>query len=929
MEIRLILPLFPKYPPYFPKSVIAPFLLLLTVLISSAAAAAAAENPSISYSQYCNDVVPEIPLSPFTHPFRDSASLTINYAHFTYTTRENAETTPSRFNRLPNNLLFITKSSEETQDDAVFKLKGALDLRGFQFQRHFRNYSRRGLRLVHYRPPRIPVDSLGYRAGFHGFAFHGFWNSTSGKLCMVGQGNEGRYRYFFGVFKVNYSNKSSIFDSFVNGTLELLNADGKFVESLSILGVNSRKYEFKLIDKEIEKNVFKEFDHLSGVSLGLNGTGEMCDMIRKNRFFELEYKSDCESENCDVLHGEKGNFTLPRSLIFDKIECSESGFVRNFMIFGSSEVRLGFEPNATLVAEGKWDGEKKRLDMVGCRILDGAGTVGDCSVRLSLRFPLVYTMRQRNFIVGELWSSKSLNESGYFGRGEFGNWIRRSAPTGLRYEYDEIENVKRSCARKMIQGGKVGKFPEALSRDMTFSMLVRNRKGDKVFGYCFPLFVGDKYFAQGGLIGEVESTGLMNYSQSNLVNVSFELSFQPLSGLSVSSELSSFGSVKISAEGIYDSKIGHLCMVGCMHVPLRDLKIGRNSSLDCEILVDIQYAPVNAKVGNTIKGTIESMRMKSDPLYFEPFEIVSQSLYSNQAKDSLWTMDLEMTIVLVSSTLTCIFVGLQLFDVQKHPNVLPFISVIMLTVLTLAHMIPLLLNFEALFLTNRNRQNVYLGSDGWLEVNEVLVRVITMVAFLLEFRLLQLTWSAKAKDASQKILWISEKKVLYLCLPLYLAGGLISWFAHLSSRSHGRALRMMQHIAPRQPSIWEDLKSYAGLILDGFLFPQVLFNLFCNTQERALAPSYYVGTTLVRLLPHVYDLYRAHSSVLFALNKIYANPKIDYYSTAWDVIICGVGLLLALLIFLQQRFGGRCFLPKRFRQNLVYERVPVVGTDTE
>lgn len=807
-----------------------------------------------------------------------------------------------------------------------------MDLRGFRLPEHMGNHNRRGLRIVVYRPRGNPVDPFYVDDEIHDFYLSGFWNSTSGKLCMVGSGEERRFSSLFAVFKVNYPNASSIVNSYVNGTLELLTVDSKLVGSLNVLGVNSRSYEYKLINKEIEKNVFRRFDDLSNVSRGLRGTDQVCQLIRRARFFDLEYKSNCERVNCDVVHGGKGSSTLPSSMTVDKIECLESGYVRYLLQFGTAQMKLSSEPSETLVAEGKWDGEKKRLDMVACRIVDGQGTVGDCSIRLSLRFPLVLSVRQRNSLVGEIWSSRSQNESGYFVRVEFGSRTQRvMRPIGVRYEYTEIESAKTSCARKMKHGGKGGKFPNALSRDMGFVMSVRNRKGESVSGYFSPLFVGDKPFSRGGAFGEGESTGPVSYSQGNLVNASYELVFRPLHGLNISRELPSFSSLRISAEGIYDSNLGHLCMVGCLYVPLPYVKFGRNSSLDCEILVDIQYHPLNAKVGKVINGTIQSKRMKSDPLYFEPLEIVSRSLYTSQAKESLWTMDLEMTMVLVSDTLACIFVGLQLIYVQKHPKMLPLISVLMLTVLTLAHMIPLILNFEALFLSNRNRQNVYLGTDGWLEVNEVLVRVITMVAFLLEFRLLQLTWSAKAKDERQKTLWTSEKKAFFLCLPLYLFGGLVAWFAHPSSKSHGRALLFLPDNKPnpQRQSFWGELKSFAGLIRDGFLFPQILFNLFSDARERALAPSFYVGTTLVRLLPHVYDLYRAHSSVLFSLNKVYANPKMDYYSTAWDIIICGVGLLLAFLIFLQQRFGGRFFLPKRFRQNLVYEKVPVVNSDAE
>ena len=76
-------------------------------------------------------------------------------------------------------------------------------------------------------------------------------------------------------------------------------------------------------------------------------------------------------------------------------------------------------------------------------------------------------------------------------------------------------------------------------------------------------------------------------------------------------------------------------------------------------------------------------------------------------------------MVLVSNTLVCVFVGLQLLHEKKHPDVLPYISVVMLAVITLGHMIPLILNFEALFMANHSVQNTFLGSGGWLEVNEV------------------------------------------------------------------------------------------------------------------------------------------------------------------------------------------------------------------
>jgi hypothetical protein len=304
-------------------------------------------------------------------------------------------------------------------------------------------------------------------------------------------------------------------------------------------------------------------------------------------------------------------------------------------------------------------------------------------------------------------------------------------------------------------------------------------------------------------------------------------------------------------------------------------------------------------------------------------------------------MDFEVIMVLISNTLSCVFVGLQLFHVKKNSEVLPHISIVMLLVITLGHMIPLMLNFEALFKVNHNSvPNAFIGSGGWLEVNEVIVRMVTMVAFLLELRLVQLTWSSRQGEESQISLWASEKRVLYTTLPLYFGGGLTALLVHIwknSSQRSSRPLHLSRHRSKfplvgqhsyHSPSLWEDFKSYAGLLLDGFLLPQILFNILSNSGEKALASSFYFGTTIVRILPHAYDLYRTHSSSWYLdMSYIYADHRMDFYSTAWDIIIPIGALLFAFLVYFQQRFGSRCFLPKRFREDSSYEKVPVIGND--
>ncbi|KAH9802678.1 DUF2921 family protein [Citrus sinensis] len=285
-------------------------------------------------------------------------------------------------------------------------------------------------------------------------------------------------------------------------------------------------------------------------------------------------------------------------------------------------------------------------------------------------------------------------------------------------------------------------------------------------------------------------------------------------------------------------------------------------------------------------------------------------------------MDLELLMVLISKTLACIFVVFQLLYVKKHRDVLPFISLLMLVILTLGHMILLVLNFEALFFQNEYPHSVLLRSGGWLEVREVIVRVVTMVAFLLHCRLLQHSLSRRMRDNSLKALWTAEKKALFLTVPVYLAGALIALFVNWRTSKTGIMAQSFLY-NNHQHSLWGNLRSYAGLILDGFLLPQILLNIFHNSRENALSRFFYIGLTVVRLVPHAYDIYRAQNYVQeFDGLYIYADPAADIYSTGWDVAILFVGLLFAAIIHFQQQFGGRCLLPRRFRELEVYEKIP-------
>lgn len=796
-----------------------------------------------------------------------------------------------------------------------------------------------------------------------GFKLDGFFSESSGKLCMIGSGSvhsTGNVKSFSVILKLNYPQSSSINYSLITGTLESLNDKhaSSYFQPISLLALSRNlSYEYTLIEGGKENGCVGGY--YEGESLNLNRSGlDVCSVFGSQvERFELEYGSDCSGVDCNPLGGSVGY--VPDVMFYYMTQCTDGRQMQVLLGFPNTNYsgsRFPFEPSATFIGEGVWDENENQLCGVACRIQTvteslANASVGDCSVKFSLRFPATLTLQNRRTVKGQIRSKRVVNNSEYAGKIGFWNSDEMlMGMLGFKYKYNETANPRKTCAKRNTASGKGKKYPNEHSLDMRFDMSVRNNKGQVARGYSAPLYVGDQlhqsWFFQRGLFGnhptwsqvaQTESSAKLNSSDSSLQNISYKMSFSPPPDFKFSHDSALSKEVVISAEGIYDRDTGVLCMIGCRHLGSKNENLANNDTLDCEIMVNIQFSSLNDDSGRNVKGSIVSTRGKLDPLNFGRLELSSNSLYTRQAAASIWRMDLEITMVLISNTLACVFLGLQLFYVKRHPNVLPFISIVMLVVLTMGHMIPLLLNFEALFVSNRSQQNVFLGSGGWLEVNEVIVRVVTMVAFLLQLHLLQLTWSARQEDGCQKGLWFSEMKALYVTLPLYIIGALIAWFVpdHKNSyrpivHPHRKAyvVPALQQLSLRQHSHWEDLKSYAGLVRDGFLLPQILFNCFFNSGEKALAPFFYVGTTAVRLLPHAYDLYRAHSSTWnLDLSYIYANHRMDFYSTAWNIIIpCG-GLLFAVLIFLQQRFGGRCILPRRFREISVYEKVPVISND--
>uniref|UniRef100_K3XSY2 RING-type E3 ubiquitin transferase n=1 Tax=Setaria italica TaxID=4555 RepID=K3XSY2_SETIT len=343
---------------------------------------------------------------------------------------------------------------------------------------------------------------------------------------------------------------------------------------------------------------------------------------------------------------------------------------------------------------------------------------------------------------------------------------------------------------------------------------------------------------------------------------------------------------RLQAEGVYDTKTGYLSMVGC-----REL----NGSTDCQVLITVQFTSFDAdRMGfGDGKGRISSLRDSTDELYFEARGIDLFGMYSGQVSESIRRMDLESIVTVASTTLSSVFTALQILHTKRNREAGPATSVTMLVVTALGYATPLVVNLDAL-LANRRKQFVQLSSSGMLELNELMLTAPAVIAFVLQLRLLQLAWPAGRTNMAAE-----RNALLQVCLPL-------------------RAAResLVVRLGPEPGTLWQGLASYAGLVLDGFLLPQVVLNALSGSSRgtKAISPWFYAGGTAIRVATHLYDAARARSyAPSVKLSYVYAGPSDGLFGVAWDVVVPFGAASLALLLFLQQRFRGDFSLSSRSR----------------
>lgn len=690
-----------------------------------------------------------------------------------------------------------------------------------------------------------------------------------------------------------------------------------------------------------------------------NGTKEFCSKLGP-------------FESNELVKSTNGSFKGVR-LSFQDVRCEETsvkgkngkftkvaGLVRVVQPFEDHynvAQRTGLN-NMTLSVEGMWESSSGQLCMIGCRgIVDQEAS--SCSSRICLYIPLSFSIKQRSIILGTISSIEegNMGNSSYFPLA-FEKLIRPSelydqyTESKPSYTYSKIDLAGSVLEKhEPFSFGTVVKkslltFPKVedadsflvglslLSEDLTLhhpavpdSGPTRVSRTDVQVEILSigPLF-GRYFFLQNDSITEEETP---NHSKNTyterqlLLNISGQIT---LTGL----QYGNFSNLFV--EGLYYPLVGKMYMVGC-----RDVRASWNvlfdsmdleDGLDCLIEVVVSYPPTTTRwlVNPTARISITSQRNEVDPLFFSPVKLQTVPImYRAQREDILSRRGVEgiLRALTLSVAIGCILS--QLFYIKENSDSSPYVSIVMLAVQSVGYGIPLVTGAEAIFKKSKSYEDSsVLEKSQMIQVIDYTVKILVLVSFSLTLRLYQKVWRARIRLLTRAPLEPnrvpSDQRVLLVTGLIHVLGFVCILIVH------------------KLQSWLVELEEYVGLVQDFFLLPQVIGNLIWQINCKPIRKSYFIGLTVIRLLPHVYDYIRSPiPNPYFSEDYEFVNPHLDFYSKLGDIAIPTIAVLLAIIVHVQQKLGYeklvQIFNFGKFkglpRRSVAYERLPPVVEEAE
>ncbi|KAL5823086.1 hypothetical protein ACOSQ4_020986 [Xanthoceras sorbifolium] len=678
-----------------------------------------------------------------------------------------------------------------------------------------------------------------------------------------------------------------------------------------------------------------------------------------------------QNVKCEQPHGRGNASSVKVAAVFRVATPSENQY--------SAAWRSGVD-NMTVAAEGMWKSSSGQLCMVGCLgLADAEGST--CDSRICLYIPLSFSIKQRSIIVGSFSSIKRnasyspLSIEKLVQPTELWNYFRTS---NVHYSYSKIdaaavvlEKNEPFSFRTVIKKSLL-QFPKLEDSEAFLSSLSLLSEDLTLHISAVPDPFPKAHIPRTDIQMEILSVGSLfgrYWSSSNISTKEEETPYHTKAEyterqllLNVSAQLSLTGKSYsnfsgLFLEGLYDPHVGKMYLVGCRDVRASweilfesmDLEAG----LDCLIEVVVSYPPTTSRwlVNPTARISIVSQRNEDDPLYFNSIKLQTLPvMYRKQREDILSRKGIEgiLRILTLSFAIACIVS--QLFYIKHNLDCVPFMSLVMLGVQALGYSLPLITGAEALFkraASESDEMNSYkLEKSQWFKVIDSTVKLLVMVSFLLTLRLCQKVWKSRIRLLSRSRVEPhrvpSEKRVLLTTLTIHVIGYILVLIIHPSKTSRRKLPTEKFTVSTESSHVlpgWEtELEEYVGLVQDFYLLPQVIGNIMWQIDCKPLRKLYFIGITMVRLLPHAYDYIR--SPVLnpyFNEEYEFANPSLDFYSKFGDIAIPVTAVFLAAVVYIQQRWGyekfsqmltfGRCkLLPSHSR---AYERLPSKYVETE
>ncbi|CAO2045250.1 unnamed protein product [Urochloa humidicola] len=393
--------------------------------------------------------------------------------------------------------------------------------------------------------------------------------------------------------------------------------------------------------------------------------------------------------------------------------------------------------------------------------------------------------------------------------------------------------------------------------------------------------------------------------------------------LNVSAEFTSasrdnfFGPVPVmSLEGVYNPEVGRMHLIGCrnVHAPWRVLSnlSDLEDGMDCSIEVTVEYPP-------TATRWLVSTRANGDPLHFNTTELRTLPVvYSEQRREEVITEPMVEALLSVAGA-----VGHRRRHrqpappprvVESHADVAPYVSLATLGAQALGYGATLVTDAETLppswWPARRYKYKAdYYAVAGW--DMECSVKALTLAALFLTARLAQKVRRSRAR-ARARASPLEPGRVPRDGAVMLCTAGVHLFFVlavHWLSTHGGSGTSTGHHqppggeaqgMASRMRTRAAIVEGYVGVVKEWFLLPQVIGNALWRVNCKPLVAGYYAGVTAAGLLPHVYGYLRPP-----VVNREFEaqDGVVEFYSKASAVVVPVVGLVLALVVYVQQRWN--------------------------